>query len=172
MRAPDLSRPWLGWLLLASLLFNGLFLGAFAFGEFRTRHHAARCGPKCEMSERLRFDAGQVKAMRESYARMSAQMEPLQREVAAKREGLVAILTSPSPDREALFREVDGIAALQARVQKLLLTHLMEEDRTLTAPQREEFHKMLQDRLCPAHLCGGDMLEGPQGGRCAQGEPH
>jgi hypothetical protein len=171
MRAPDLSRPWLGWLLLVSLLFNGLFLGAYAFGEFRTRRCISRCGANCEMSKRLRFDSGQVKAMQESYARMSAQMEPLKREVEAKREGIVAILTAPSPDREALFREVDGIAALQVQVQKLLLTHLLEEGRSLTPAQREEYHKMLKDRLCPAHMCGGDLMEGAKEGRCAAGEP-
>lgn len=172
MFGPGSSRPWLRWLLLLSLLFNGLFVTAYAFAEFRARRCASGCGPNCEMSRRLRFDENQVDAMRASYARMQTQMEPLKREVAAKKGEIVRILSSDAPDTEALFREVDGIASLQAQTQKLLMTHLLEQERTMTPVQREEFHKLLKDRLCPAHVCGGGLMDGPTEGGCDSKKPH
>lgn len=172
MFGPGSSRPWLRWLVLLSLLFNGLFVTAYAFAEFRSRRCASGCGPNCEMSRRLGFDARQVGAMRDSYDRMRAQMEPLKREVASRREEMVKILSAPSPDQAALFREVDAIAALQARTQKLLMTHLLEQERTLTPAQREEFRKLLSERLCPAHACGDGPMEGPSEGGCGSGKPH
>ena len=166
MFGPGSTRPWLRWLLLGSLLFNGIFVGAYGFAEMRSRRCASGCGPDCAMARRLGFDADQVASMRASYARVRAQMDPLDREVAARRESIVRILSSPSPDEAALFREVDGIAALQARTQKLLLRHLMEQERSLTPTQREEFRKLLSERLCPPHLCGGGLMEGPPRGGC------
>lgn len=165
----DSSRSWFRWVLLLSLLFNGLFLGAYAFGEYRVRQCARGGGPTCEMSRRLDLAPAQVKAMRESYARMEAQVEPLRVEMAARRERLVELLSAPSPDREVLAREVDGIAALQAKTQKLLLAHLLEEERNLTPAQREQFHKVMKERLCPAHPCGGELMQGPAEGRCGSG---
>ena len=153
MFGPGSSRPWLRWLLIFSLIFNALFLSAYALGELRARRCSQACGAGCELSKRLGCDAVQARGMQESYARMQAQMGPLRREIATRRENMAKILSAQSPDTSALFVEVDRIAQLQAQAQKLLLKHIVEQDQTLTPAQRGEFHKLLKDRLCPAKMC-------------------
>lgn len=175
----DSWKRWPFWALTLSLVFNACFVVSFALGEMKSR----RCAPPrpaCKgLTADLNLDAGQREASRRSSERLLAQVNPLRREIMARRKELVDLLAMASPDDGAISGKLAEIAALQNRVQKLVVANLIAEKESLRPDQRELFDKALRDNLCPQGMCSMDGGSGtlpavkcmPGGGALLQCNP-
>ena len=162
----------LRWILVVSLVFNLCFVAAYAFGQIRTRLCPMSKKPITDITAELQLPPGQQKAIREDCDRVFAQVEPLQKEMAAKRQILMDLVLADAPDDAAISAELDAIAGLQRKAQSLVIAHIVREKGTLQPQQREAFNRMLRQRFCPKAMGGRGVLGGPMGGGCpGAGEP-
>jgi Spy/CpxP family protein refolding chaperone len=128
--------------------------------------------PLTDLPAELQLPPDQQKAIREDCERVFAQVEPLQKEMAARRQNLMDLVTADKPDEAAISAQLDAIAGLQRKAQSLVIAHIVKEKGTLQPQQREAFNRMLRQRFCPKAMGGRGVLGGPMGGGCpGAGEP-
>lgn len=76
------------------------------------------------------------------------------RRICREREEMLGLIVSPNPDREAIRARQEAILAGQRKMQNLLIEHLLDEKKLLSADQRKEFCdaiKRCMRRRCPGH---------------------
>jgi len=160
------------WVLAVSLAFNLCFVGAFAFGQIRTRLFPVSQGPLTDLPPDFPLPAEKQQAIREDCARIFTQVEPIHKEMAAQRQHLMDLVLADTPDQEAISAQLDSITALQRKAQALVIAHILKEKSLLVPEQREAFERMLRKRLCPRAFGGRGAFGGPMGSGCAAvGEP-
>jgi len=164
--ASSVGKP-LRWLLAVSIVFNLCFVAAYAFGQIRTKLCPMSQKPLTDLPADLQLPPEQQKAIREDCARVFAQVEPLQKEMATRRQNLMDLVVADQPDDEAVSAQLDAIAGLQRKAQSLVIAHILKEKSSLNPEQREAFNRMLRQRFCPKAFGGRGALGGPMGNGCA-----
>jgi len=151
-------------LLVALVVSVGLNVGAFAMLLYRRSVEGAPEREPHPLAVALDLTEDQREMMRARRERMLDEMEPLRKQLHAKRGEVLALLKEPEVDaarRDRLFAE---IANLQMRLELKVFEDMRETMRMLTPEQQERFLKHLDEgfRRKHEHFARGPV-HGPGG---------
>lgn len=151
------QHPKRGWqfLLIASLGLNLLVAGAIAGHFFSDKNDSMRgkAGPK--MSARsgygLRMFIGELPREKRAELLRSAKrggykIEGLRKEVNAKHDSLIEILSQPELNGDRLRATLSDLVAIQGNAQKQSLSFLASAIESLSVEERSEYVKKLVER--------------------------
>ncbi|MEW6741376.1 MAG: periplasmic heavy metal sensor [Planctomycetota bacterium] len=146
------SSRTLAVLLIVSLAFNAGFGATYAVRTYndycrRSEGEPRYCLPVID--EQLGISRDQRERMQAAREVLLGDVATIQRELAQERHALTDLLAVTEPDRAAVSAQLDKIAALQQRVQRRFVEHLLEEKGQLDPLHREGFSAIIREHICP-----------------------
>jgi Spy/CpxP family protein refolding chaperone len=137
-------------LIIALVVSVALNVGALATFVYRCATRPEPPGPPC-LERTLNLTAEQRDAMRAQREKAFEEMEPLRRQLDAKRGEVLALLKEPEVDvarRDKLFGE---IADLQTQMELLTFNNMRATRELLRPEQRERFTGLVEERFRHRH---------------------
>jgi Spy/CpxP family protein refolding chaperone len=111
---------------------------------------------------------GELALTKEQISRLEARRKAVEDEFRGTREqlrdkrmALMESLRADAPDTLGINRVVEEIGALQVELEKRMIRHMLEEQRTLTPEQRQKLHLLLHKHFSKME---GVQWMGPGGG--------
>jgi len=105
----------------------------------------------CPLHRELGVTDSQWKRIEPRLTAFQDSAEKLAEEVQALRSEVIDLIASDEPDRNAIRAKQDQVLATKAKIQALVVDHLLAEKQDLTADQQTRLFKMLRERTgCPA----------------------
>jgi len=101
---------------------------------------------------------GKMRTVRKSFFN---EIDPIRKELHAKRGDMVNLLNSAKPDRSAINNKLSEINSLQARIQSAVIENLLKEKDFLNPGQQEQYLNSICSKLCPNCLRMGRGRRGP-----------
>ena len=152
---------WL--LLIMSLAFNAGF--GTTFGVRTYRHHGQEGGHGDGTSlrnvrEKLNLTAEQEAQMEAAREKLLGQIQELREKLSVEKEALADLVTVSEPDRAAVARQLDEIAALRRQIQHQVVEHFLEVKELLRPDQGEGFDEIIRRHI---FRHGGHGQEGTTG---------
>ncbi len=136
-------------LVVLSVALNVAFVGVWGLRELRYRDVAEKPydGPVwCPLYRRLGVTAEQWGRIEPRLKAFRRQSRALCKEMSSLRAGMIDILAAENPDPRAIAEKQGEIRAGQARMQKLVIEHLLAEKEVLTAEQEDKLFEMIRDQ--------------------------
>ncbi len=134
-------------LIIALVVSVALNVGALATFAYRCAKRPEPPGPPCPLGQELDLTDEQRDKMRARREKAFEEMEPLRRELHAKRGEVLALLKEAEVDvarRDRLFAK---IADLQMRLELLTFENMRETGDMLRPEQRERFVELVEERF-------------------------
>jgi len=140
-------------LLGLSLLLNCFVLAGFVYRSWIAPPHWERPmgpppgrGPLEMLSDDLKLDDNQRKALHGLFEKYAEERHNRFREMGKVRESMIEELKKPEFDMNTIGALVDQMSKLRADQQKENLSSIAELSQQLTPEQREHLHQILADR--------------------------
>jgi len=156
-------------LVLLSVALNAAFVGAWSIrmAQSYATFEAPYDGPVWSPLHR------QLGVTPEQWGRIEPQLETfrqqtraIHREMRALRSQMVDLIAEEDPDPRAIAEKQQEIRQGQARMQQLVVEHLLAEKEVLTAAQEEQLFQMMREQTCASGpgrmLRFGGSDSGPQ----------
>ncbi len=138
-------------LIIALVVSVALNVGALATFAYRSVTRPEAPQAPCSLAQELDLTDEQRDKMRARREKKFEEMEPLRRELHAKRGDVLALLKEAEVDvarRDRLFAE---IADLQMRLELLTFENMRETGDMLRPEQRERFVELVEERFRHRH---------------------
>lgn len=164
-------------LLALSLLLNCFVLAGFVYRTWiappelpRMGPPPGRGGPLEMLSQALKLDEAQRKALHASFEKYAEQRRSRFHEIQQIREQMVTELKKPEFDMTQIDSLVDQMSKLRTEQQKENLASIAELAGQLRPDQRQHLHEILAERFGPptGHPPGGPRPPPPGPGRPPQ----
>ena len=135
-------------LLIVSL---GLNLGVLAaVGNHWLHRRQFRGGigaedrPEERMRKMLNLTTEQTKAMELDRKEFQKQIDPIRDELQKKRQDLFVLLDTDKVDQGKVDKLINDLSALQIKMERTVIGHLLEVKKNLTLEQQEKFKKIFK----------------------------
>ncbi|NLE36902.1 MAG: periplasmic heavy metal sensor [Pirellulaceae bacterium] len=116
----------------------------------------------CPLHRELGVTESQWERIEPRLTAFQASAQALADEVQALRSEVLGLIAADEPDREAIRAKQDEVLATKAKIQALVVDHLLAEKQDLTVDQQARLFKTLRERTgCPAD----PPMSGPGMGR-------
>jgi len=161
------NRLW--WVLIVSLAFNigfGVTFSVRSCRDYCQRDNRREDASLGNLHELLNLTPEQASLMLSAKKNLLRQVGQVQQALTVERTNLATLLAASEPDREAITLQLDKIAALQQKLQRKVVEHLLKEKGALAPVQQATFNEIIRRRVCP---CGRHGPESGPGG-CGVGD--
>ena len=152
-------------LILLSVALNVAFVVFWAAhalpAHFRGRSWAGHEeGVWCPLHRRLGATEAQWREIEPRLVEFQKSARPVCDEVNRARAELIDLIAGPNPDTEAIRAKQEEILAGQKRMQELVISHILNEKKSLTQEQQKQLFRMMREQSgCAGH--GSMMGRGP-----------
>jgi Spy/CpxP family protein refolding chaperone len=134
-------------LLLFSAVLNIAFVGTAIYHKWSSPPAgSALPGNRPFLYEELNLTKEQLEKFEPLRNRFHARLHETSSEIRNIRLHLIDLLAASDPDREAIRRQQEQIFALQKRMQRTVINHLLDESTILTAEQRARLFHLIRER--------------------------
>lgn len=167
------------WLLPLLLVVSvGLNIGLVLHRFLGTRHAGPGVVPSLgwhagPMRHHLGLKPAQARQLDGWHHEVLAEVRPLQEKLAGARRELFAVLKERPADAARLDAVIDGIARLQAAIEKVFARHSLKVRGAFSPAQLRKYEGCLERGLCPATMsgarCPSAAVAGGERPACAPG---
>lgn len=141
-----MKRTYWKWLLAVSLSLNAGMIASAAWNTVRSTQPFRPPGATVKLPDYLELSEQQRQRWRQGEEAFLKDLSSNWRAIRAHRESLVRRIFSANPDRAAIDKEQERIAALQDAQQRRVIDQLIAERDMLDASQRAALMRLLLDR--------------------------
>jgi len=125
----------------------------------KLRHRTSDHSLPSVFCKKLGLSKAQISEMESFRKNLDPKMEEIKKELREKRIQLVDYLIKSEEDREKINIKLSEIEFLQTELQKIVIDHMLQEKKILSAEQQEIFFSIISKRLCPEEKHqGGNIL--------------
>ena len=149
-----MRQKWLLYGLLFSVAINVAAVGTLVY-YWVGPHGRPPAGPhrphRGGFEQALGLSPEQKVKLDSLRAKYFRSLRPLRRQLHEERRALTDLMEEATVDSAALKKHVERIADLQAKMELLTVQHVREMSSVMTPEQREEFHRLLRERMWRHH---------------------
>ncbi len=151
-----MQNKWLTMVLIVSLAMNAAFVAVAGYGYFHNRgrmrsdtgHLADKGNHFYEMLGLTQDQLTQMTPMAESF---HGQVNRLHADMRIKKESMIRMLRGEKAAEERVEALRGEMAAIQDRIQKEVIAHILDVKEILDSDQQEHFFDLLHERMIQDH---------------------
>lgn len=141
-------------LLIFSLAINLAAAGTLAYHHYRESRHGGglSCGHKpfgSFMREDLQLNEGEISRFRSLFSQDKKSISQIKAQIRQQRRILFDMLGNPKVDEQQIDQQIEKIALLEARVQKIVLKRIITMRSNLSAEKQKRLLKIIRQKSGP-----------------------
>jgi Spy/CpxP family protein refolding chaperone len=151
-------------LVLLSVALNVAFVGGWVTRTIHAAHEKKVVQSSEGTHAGIPVFYEQLGVTQEQWQKIRPQLETFQasalavfQDINRRRQEFLALLAAPQADRATIAEKQKEILAAQARMQELVISHILAEKKLLTPEQRRKYFELLaqsSDTLCENLMAG------------------
>lgn len=145
--------------IVLSIILNIAFVGGYLYKTLwqgEEEFSPVKPGLR-EIAKGLQLSDEQREKINQSTESLVKEIAKIRAKIRDHRKAMIALLTSPNPDRQAIELKRQEIASLQGNIQKLVLDKMLEDKNILTPEQQRKLFSYLREKA-GSRIRGGDWM--------------
>jgi len=135
--------------LILLTIVNITALVTFAYHRFQPKPPMHPMNPPEKPENFIRYELGlnedQAKQFETHFNKLKTEMDPLLDSLRVKRSELTEEMAAGVPDADGLDRLAEEIGAMEVRLQKKMITHMLETKAFLNPEQQKKFFSLFKE---------------------------